>query len=182
MRGAAVDGLWRRFTTLPFRRVLSTRVKEAGVRIWIDADAVPREVKQVVYRAARRVNVDVVLVANQPLGLPPNAPMVSQVTVRQGANEADRHIVRESQAGDLAITADIPLAADLVEKGVKTIDPRGEEYHPDNIASRLSVRDFMDDLRGAGMNLGGSKPYSPQDKQAFAATFDRLLTRLLRTD
>ncbi len=154
--------------------------KETVVRIWVDADAVPREVKDVVFRAARRLGVEVVLVANQPLGLPGNAPMVSQVTVRHGANEADRYIARESQPGDLAITADIPLAADLVAKKVVAIDPRGEEYHADNVASRLSVRDFMDDLRGAGMIVGGSKPYSPQDKQAFSATFDRLLTRLLR--
>jgi len=148
------------------------------MKIWIDADAAPRDVKEIVFRAARRLKVDTILVLNQPLAPPPNAPTVSVVTVREGANVADRHIVNHAQAGDLAITADIPLAALLVEKEVSVIDPRGEEYNADNIASRLSMRDFMDDLRGAGTITGGSRPYGDLDKKAFAATFDRLLVRL----
>ena len=150
------------------------------MRIWIDADAAPREVKEVVFRAARRLKVDVVLVANQGMALPSNAPTVTLVVVGHGANQADRHIVEFSQAGDLVVTADIPLAKLLVDRQVTVIDPRGDEYHADNIASRLSLRDFMDELRGSGAELGGNRPYGPQDKKAFAASFDRLLTRLSR--
>lgn len=152
------------------------------MKIWIDADAAPRDVKDVVFRAARRLKVETILVANSPMALPANAPTVSLRVVPEGANVADRYIVQQSEKGDLAITADIPLAALLVEKDVVVIDPRGEQYHADNIASRLSMRDFMDDLRGAGAELGGSKPYSSLDKKAFAATFDRLLFRLNRAN
>lgn len=149
-------------------------------RIWIDADAAPREVKDVVFRAARRLKVAVVLVANQPLALPPNAPTVSGVTVRDGANVADKYIVNECAPGDLVITADIPLAALIVEKNVAVIDPRGEEYTADNIRSRLSMRDFMDDLRGAGTITSGNRPYDARDKKAFAASLDRFLAKRKR--
>ena len=148
--------------------------------VWIDADAAPFEVKDVIYRAARRLRFRAILVANQTIGLPLNAPTVSTVTVREGANVADQYIVDHSQRGDLAITADIPLASQLVAKQIAVIDPRGDEYTADNIASRLSVRNFMDDLRGAGAISGGSRPYDARDKKAFAAAFDRLLTKLLR--
>ena len=104
------------------------------------------------------------------------------VVVREGANVADRYIVLHSQPGDLVVTADIPLAALLVEKKVDVIDPRGEAYDAGNIASRLSMRDFMDQMRGAGMVTGGSRPYGDRDKKAFANTFDRLLTRLLKKE
>ena len=150
------------------------------MKIWIDADAAPFEVKEIVFRAARRLKVETVLVANQTLAPPPNAPTVRVVTVRDGANVADKYIVEHSQVGDLVITADIPLASDLVTKQVVAIDPRGEEYNADNIASRLSMRNFMDGLRGAGTITGGSRPYDELNKKAFAATFDRLLHRLLR--
>lgn len=148
------------------------------MKIWIDADAAPRDMKEIVFRAARRLKVETVLVANSGMALPSNAPTVSLITVSEGANVADKYIVDESMVGDLAITADIPLAALLVEKKIAVIDPRGEEYNADNIASRLSMRDFMDDLRGAGTVTGGAKPYNELDKKAFAATFDRLLTAL----
>ncbi|MDE0864034.1 MAG: YaiI/YqxD family protein [Rubripirellula sp.] len=150
------------------------------MKIWIDADAAPRDVKDVVFRAANRMSVDTVLVANQRIGIPANAETVSMVTVREGADVADRYIVMHSEPGDLVITADIPLAALLVEKKVDVIDPRGEAYDRSNIASRLSMRDFMDDLRGAGVVTGGSRPYADRDKKAFANTFDRLLNRLLK--
>ena len=104
------------------------------------------------------------------------------VTVREGADVADRYIVQNSESGDLVVTADIPLAALLVEKKVDVIDPRGEAYDAGNIASRLSMRNFMDDLRGAGTVTGGSRPYGDRDKKAFANTFDRLLTKLLKRD
>jgi uncharacterized protein YaiI (UPF0178 family) len=151
------------------------------MKIWIDADAAPRDVKDVVFRAANRMSVDTVLVANQRIGIPANAETVSMVTVREGADVADRYIVMHSEPGDLVITADIPLAALLVEKKVDVIDPRGEAYDRSNIASRLSMRDFMDDLRGAGVVTGGSRPYADRDKKAFANTFDRLLNRLLKS-
>lgn len=148
------------------------------MKIWIDADAAPRDVKEVIFRAARRLKVETILVANQQLPLPPNAPTVSAVMVRDGANVADKYIVEKSSVGDLAITADIHLAALLVEKNVVVIDPRGEQYSADNIRSRLSLRDFLDDLRGAGTITSGQAPYDEKDKKAFAAAFDRLLVKL----
>ena len=150
------------------------------MKIWIDADAAPRDVKDVVFRAAKRLGVETVLVANQRIGIPANAETVSMVTVREGADVADRYIVMNSESGDLVVTADIPLAALLVDKQVDVIDPRGEAYDASNIASRLSMRNFMDDLRGAGTVTGGSRPYGDRDKKAFADTFDRLLTKLLK--
>ena len=93
---------------------------------------------------------------------------------------ADRYIVQQATAGDLVITADLPLAGELVENGLAVIDPRGDEYHADNINSRLSMRNFLDEMRGAGEVTGGSRPYDARDKKAFAATFDRLVTKLLR--
>jgi len=152
------------------------------MKIWIDADAAPRDVKEVVFKAAHRLAVETVLVANQKIGIPASAETVSMVVVREGANVADRYIVLHSQPGDLVVTADIPLAALLVEKKVDVIDPRGEAYDAGNIASRLSMRDFMDQMRGAGMVTGGSRPYGDRDKKAFANTFDRLLTRLLKKE
>lgn len=152
------------------------------MKIWIDADAAPRDVKDVVFRAAKRLSVETVLVANQRIGIPANAETVAMVTVREGADVADRYIVQNSESGDLVVTADIPLAALLVEKKVDVIDPRGEAYDAGNIASRLSMRNFMDDLRGAGTVTGGSRPYSDRDKKAFANTFDRLLTKLLKRE
>ena len=152
------------------------------MKIWIDGDAAPREMKEIVFRAARRLKLDVVLVANQTLALPSNAPTVSVVTVGHGANVADRYIAEHAGPSDIAITADIPLASDLVEKNVSVIDPRGEEYHADNIAGRLSMRDFLDQMRGAGDIQGGAKPYGELDKKAFAATFDRLVTKLRRAE
>ncbi|QDS91149.1 hypothetical protein EC9_53690 [Rosistilla ulvae] len=150
------------------------------VKIWIDADAAPMDVKQIVFRAAKRLDVETILVANRMMEVPASLSMVRSIQVREGADQADRYIAAEGQRGDLAITADLPLAGDLVEKGLFVIDPRGEEYSPETITSRLSMRNFMDDLRGAGMVVGRTAPYGETDKKAFAATFDRLLTRALR--
>jgi uncharacterized protein len=150
------------------------------MKLWIDADAAPRDVKEIVYRAARRLELETVLVANQRLQVPPGNAFVSAVRVEGGPDEADRHIAEHAAPGDAAVTADIPLAAILVEKGVAVIDPRGEEYTPENVGERLGVRDFMDGLRGAGVETGGSRPYGPRDKQAFAGALDRVLTRALR--
>jgi uncharacterized protein len=150
------------------------------VKIWIDADAAPREVKEIVFRAARRLQLDTRLVSNSPLPLPGNAPTVSGVVVREGANVADRYILDHADSSDIAITADVPLAAGLVEKGVTVIDPRGEQYTPDNIGSRLSIRNFMDELRGSGETLRGARPYDDRDKYQFASTFDRCVARQLK--
>jgi uncharacterized protein YaiI (UPF0178 family) len=151
------------------------------MRVWIDADAAPREVKEIVFKTAKRLSVEAVLVANQWLTAPPGNPFVTVVRVDGGMDIADRHIAEQAEPGDLAVTADIPLAARLVEKQVLVIDPRGEEYTEENIGDRLAVRDLMDGLRGAGMlDPGGPRPYSPKDRQAFSATLDRVLTRALR--
>lgn len=147
------------------------------MKVWIDADAAPWEVKEIVFRAARRLKFETVMVANSSLALPPNAPSVSMVTVAAGANIADRYIVTHSQPGDLVITADIPLAAELVDKQVMVVDPRGDEHTADNIQSRLSMRDFLDGMRGAGTLSGGARPYDNRDKQKFAAVLDRYLAK-----
>jgi uncharacterized protein len=150
------------------------------VRIWVDADAAPRDVKEIVYRSSKRLDMPAVLVANQRLGVPLNHPTVSAVRVQGGPDEADRHIAENAAAGDIAVTADIPLAAILVAKGVTVLDPRGELYSEENVRERLSIRDFMDSIRGAGVETGGAKPYGPRDKQAFAAALDRVLTAARR--
>lgn len=152
------------------------------MRVWIDADAAPREVKEIVFRAVKRLEVEAVLVANQWLSGPPGNPFVSAVRVDGGPDVADRHIAEHAEPGDVAITADIPLAARLVEKQVTAIDPRGDEYTEENVGERLAVRDLMDGLRGAGLleQPGGPRPYGPKDRQTFSATLDRVLTRALR--
>jgi uncharacterized protein len=145
------------------------------MRIWIDADAAPREVKETIFKAAKRLSVEAVLVANQWLTAPPGNPFVSVVRVQGGMDVADRYIAEQAEPGDLAVT---------VEKQVLVIDPRGEEYTEENVGDRLAVRDLMDGLRGTGMldqPAGGPRPYSPKDRQAFSATLDRLLTRALRS-
>jgi len=150
------------------------------MKIWVDADAAPRDVKDIVARTALRLELPTLLVANQRLQTPANNPFVSSVRVAGGPDAADDHIAENAEAGDLAVTADIPLASRLVEKGVVTLDPRGTEYTTENIGERLSIRDFMDRLRSTGVETGGPSQYAATDKQAFAAAFDRLLTRLTR--
>jgi uncharacterized protein len=150
------------------------------LKLWIDADAAPRDVKEIVYRTARRLRIETVLVANQPLATPLDHPFVTAVRVQGGPDVADLHIADKAEPGDVAVTADIPLAARLVEKGVTVLDPRGQEHTEENVGERLAVRDFMDDLRGAGVQTFGPRPYGPKDRQAFAAALDRVLTRRLR--
>ncbi len=152
----------------------------AGPTIWVDADATPRDVKDIVARAALRLQLSTVLVADRHLRTPLNNPLVRSVRVAGGPDAADDHIAVHARPGDLAITADIPLASRLVEKGVRALDPRGTEYTRENIGERLSIRDFMDHLRSTGVETGGPGSYGPTDKQAFAAAFDRILTRLVR--
>lgn len=148
--------------------------------IWIDADAAPREVKEIVFRAALRLQIPTVLVANRRMSVPLNNPHVSAVLVQGGPDVADQHIAEQSVPGDVAVTADIPLAAVLVEKGLAVLDPRGELYTGENVRERLSVRDFMESLRGSGIETGGSKPYGARDRQAFAGALDRVLSAALR--
>lgn len=150
------------------------------MKLWIDADAAPRDVKEIVFRAAKRLEVQTVLVANQRLQVPPGNRFVEAIRVAGGPDAADQHIAEIAESGDLAVTADIPLASILVQKGVQVIDPRGEEYTEENIGERLSLRDFMDSLRGAGIETGGARPYGAKDKQAFATTLDRVLSRAMR--
>jgi uncharacterized protein YaiI (UPF0178 family) len=143
--------------------------------IWVDADAAPRDVKEIISRTAQRLAIPAVLVANRRLATPPHNSFVTAVLVQGGPDAADRHIAENSAPGDLAVTADIPLAAILVEKQVMVVDPRGELLNAENVRERLSVRDFMESLRGSGVETGGAAPYGPRDKQAFAAALDRAL-------
>jgi uncharacterized protein YaiI (UPF0178 family) len=147
------------------------------MKIWIDADAAPREVKEIVFRAAKRLGLHTVMVANRRLQTPPGNDYVSSVQVEGGPDVADEYIAAAAEPGDLAITADIPLASILVQKNIRVIDPRGEEYTSENVGERLGFRDFMDSVRGSGVETGGARPYSDRDKQAFAGALDRALSR-----
>ncbi len=132
------------------------------------------------FRAAKRLEIGAVLVANQRLQPPVGNPMVTAVWVDGGPDVADQHIADAAEPGDLVVTQDIPLAALLVPRGIAVIDPRGEEHTDETIGERLSIRDFMEQARGAGMVTGGPPPYDARARQAFAAALDRVLTRLIR--
>jgi uncharacterized protein len=149
------------------------------VKIWIDGDAMPGEIKEIILRAAQRLKVPTILVANKNVHVGASA-FVSFVRVTKGADVADAHIVDASAAGDFCITADIPLAALLVEKGLTVIDPRGDLYSTETIGERLAVRDYMASLREAGVQTGGPRPFDAKAKQKFAARFDQLITKALR--
>lgn len=149
------------------------------MKIWIDADAAPRDAKDIVFRASTRLELNVILVANQPLRLPSGHRFVTAELVPGRPDAADRFIAEHAVEGDLAITADLPLAAALVAKGVRVVDPRGRELNEENIGELVAGRNLMDVLREAGDVQGGPAPYSLKDRQAFAATFDRVLTRQL---
>ena len=146
------------------------------MRIWVDADSAPRDAKEIVYRTAKRLAIDAVFVANRRLALPSDNPRLSSIIVDGGADVADRHIADNADRDDVVITHDIPLAAILVEKGIVVIDPRGDVFDAENVRERLSVRDFLEAARAAGIETGGSAPYGPRDKHAFAAALDRALT------
>jgi len=151
-----------------------------ALRIWIDADAAPRDVKELVFRSAKRLKIETVLVANQRLQTPVGNPLVSAVWVDGGADVADQYIASHAAPGDLVVTQDIPLAALLVPNAVAVLDPRGQEHTAETIGERLSVRDFMEQARLAGAVTGGPPPYDGRAKQAFAAALDRVLSRLTR--
>lgn len=148
------------------------------MQIWVDADACPVAIKDILYRAANRVQHPLTLVANQSLQTPPS-PWIRSVRVGRGFDVADNYILTHLHAGDLVITADIPLAAEAVAAGAHVINPRGERYTTENIRERLALRDFMDELRGSGERTGGPAPLGAADRQAFANALDRLLAQVL---
>jgi len=145
------------------------------MQIWVDADACPAEIKELLFRAAKRTHCKVTLVANQPLRTP-RSEFIDSLLVPAGLNVADQRIVELVQQDDLVITADIPLASEVVAKGAQALNPRGMLYTAANIGERLAVRDLMDDLRGEGQITGGPANFSAKDKQAFANQLDRWLT------
>ena len=144
------------------------------MQIWVDADACPRPIKEILFRAAERQQVPMILVANTLLRTPPS-PLIRTMRVRRGFNVADREIVDQVQAGDLVVTADVPLAAEVIGRGAHALDPRGVLYTEENIPERLAVRNLMAELRTTGLQTGGPAPWSRGDSHAFANQLDRLL-------
>ncbi len=144
------------------------------MKIWVDADACPVAIKEILYRAANRTQVELTLIANQMLRTPPS-PWIRALQVPSGFDVADRRIAQEAAAGDLVITADVPLAAQVIAKGAWVLDPRGDLLDSSNIDGRLSLRNFMDELRSSGVDTGGPATFSATDRQAFANQLDRLL-------
>ena len=149
------------------------------MKIWVDADACPVVIKNILFRAAERTKIEMTLVANQRIRIP-RSRLVKFLTVKSGFDAADNEIVKRLQFGDLVITADIPLAAEAVEKGAYALNPRGEFYDADNIKSRLDVRDFMDALRESGVDTGGPPVLSQSDRKAFANCLDKFLIRHIK--
>ncbi|VAW70748.1 Protein YaiI [hydrothermal vent metagenome] len=146
------------------------------MKIWVDADACPVVIKEILFKAAERTTTPMTLVANHSLRIP-SSKHISFLQVSQGFDVADNEIVRRLNPGDLVITADIPLAAEIIEKEAMALNPRGELYTKANIKSRLNMRDFMDTLRSSGINTGGQPPLSKSDRKTFADQLDRILTR-----
>lgn len=144
------------------------------MQIWVDADACPKVIKEILFRAAERVKLRLILVANQALYTSPS-PWISAVQVPAGFDVADKYIAERAEAGDLVITADIPLAAEAVAKGCLVLNPRGERYTAENIREALALRDFMAGLRESGVQTGGPAAFSQADRQAFANALDRFL-------
>ena len=144
------------------------------MQIWVDADACPGPIRDILYRAAERLQIQVALVANQPLSTPPSR-LIRQIQVSSGYDVADDEIVRRVAAGDLVVTADIPLAAEVIARGAHALSPRGDLYSTENIRERLNLRDFMAELRSSGIDTGGPRAFSARDRQIFANQLDRFL-------
>ncbi len=144
--------------------------------IWVDADACPVVIKDIIFRAAQRTKIQVTLVANQFIQTP-RLPNIKFIRVAAGFDVADDEIVKRVNTGDLVITSDIPLAAEVIEKGALALSPRGEMHTADNIKQRLNIRDFMDTMRSSGIHTGGPPPLNQNDRQAFANHLDRILTK-----
>ena len=151
------------------------------MHIWVDADACPGPIKEILFRAAQRTGLRLTLVANQPINIP-RATNINAVQVASGFDVADNEIVHRSDAGDLVVTADIPLAAEVIDRGCSVLNPRGELYTKETIGARLNMRDFMDTLRASGVNTGGPPALSQGDRQAFANQLDKLITARLKQD
>jgi len=147
--------------------------------IWIDSDACPKPVKEVIYRASHRLQLPVILVANSYMSVPQGS-LVRSVQVDKGADVADQYIVEHCALQDIVVTQDIPLAALIVEKGAHAINPRGELYTEENISERLAMRDLMKELRDGGMVTGGPAPFSPKDVELFANSLNKMLTKLVK--
>jgi hypothetical protein len=150
------------------------------MHIWVDADACPVVIKEILFRAAIRTQVGMTLVANQAMRVPPS-PFIKALQVAAGFDVADNEIVKRLTAGDLVITSDIPLAAEVVEKQALALSPRGELFSAENIRARLSMRDFLDTMRSSGVHTGGPPSFNQQDRQAFGNQLDRQLAAFLRT-
>lgn len=146
------------------------------MKIWVDADACPNVVKEILFRAANRVGVAVTLVANQFIRVPPS-PHIKSIQVESGFDVADNYIVQQAETGDLVITADIPLADEVITKGAHALNPRGEMYTKDTIKQRLQMRDFMETMRSSGVQTGGPAPLSQADRQNFANKLDAFLAK-----
>jgi uncharacterized protein YaiI (UPF0178 family) len=149
------------------------------MQVWVDADACPVAIREILFRAAERRQIMLTLVANQPIRTPASR-FINSVQVAAGFDVADNEIVRRCASGDLVITSDIPLAAEVLDKGAHALNPRGERYSPETIRDRLNMRDFMETLRASGVQTGGPPAMSKSDRQAFANSLDRFLTRHAR--
>lgn len=150
------------------------------MKIWVDADACPVVIKDILFRAANRTGVPLTLVANQPIPVP-RTPNIHSLQVPSGFDVADDEIVKRVACGDLVVTSDIPLAAEVIEKGAKALSPRGELFSTENIRARLNMRDFLDTMRSSGIHTGGPSALNQSDRQAFANHLDRLLAGRRRT-
>ena len=146
------------------------------MKIWVDADACPVVIKEILFKAAKRTEVETTLVANQTISIPPS-PYIKFLLVPSGFDVADNEIVKRCDAGDLVITADIPLAAEIIEKGGHALNPRGEMYSANTIKARLTMRDFMDTMRSSGIQTGGPPALNKSDRQAFANQLDSFLMK-----
>ena len=144
--------------------------------IWVDADALPKVIRDILFKAAMRTDTRLTLVANQAIATP-SSKLIRSIQVQQGFDVADNEIAQQVKAGDLVVTQDIPLAAEVVEKGALALNPRGEKYTKENIRARLSMRDFMENLRSTGVQTGGPPPINNQDRQQFANQLDRWLAK-----
>ena len=159
-----------------FKRKL---IPNLNFKIWIDADACPKVIKEVIFKASFRLKIQVILVANNYIATPDDS-LINSVQVEKGDDVADFYIVENVSKNDLVITADIPLASFVIEKGAMAINPRGELYTEENISERLSIRDFMHDLRGSGVVTGGPAPFGVKDKGNFANSLSRILDQLVK--
>ena len=146
------------------------------MHIWVDGDACPAPVKEILFRAAERTQTELTLVANQPVRVPRSA-VIKFLQVAAGFDVADNEIVKRLSAGDLVVTGDIPLASEAIDKGAQALNPRGELYTEDNIRARLNMRDFMDTMRASGLHTGGPAPMGKTDRKSFADQLDKLLAK-----